>query len=138
MAERASSARRAPHLCLQSFSRRPGLVASFLTEAPDDPKNLLRHPHGDLGEALSVRQPRPAPLGLSNHRLPLAKGCGSRFACSNGVQWELGGGPTGLKAGLEEVAKGGSFVQVRLVPRRFQRQRCPWEAQGRLDRRRNP
>ena len=135
MAERGSSARRA---CLQSFSRCPGLGASFVTGARNDPRNRLRHPPGDLARREACASPAPRRPGLSNYRLPLAKGCGSRLACSNGVQWELGGGPIGLKAGLEEVAKGGSLVKVRRVPLRFEGQQRPWEAQSQLDRRRNP
>lgn len=58
--------------------------------------------------------PSPAPRAPNHiHRPPLAKGSGSRLACSNRAQWELGDWPSGPEAGLEAVATGSS---ARAVP----------------------
>lgn len=66
LAERGSSARPA---CLQSFSRGPGLGAAFVTGAPNDPRNRLRHPHGDLArrEACASPAPRRASKTTASH-----------------------------------------------------------------------
>lgn len=59
--------------------------------------------------------PAPARAPLRIHRLPLAEGSGSRLACSNRAQWELGDWPSKPEAGLEAVATGRS---ARVAPAR--------------------